>query len=398
MIFFCSTMRISRYFGVESNIMNSIIMSKKSFSFLKGIPFREIKRLLYYKVKRFQNKYYGRPMVCWDGRVFQPLRLHFVITNRCNARCPHCYFIQQDKNYFDKPGIDIPFNQFRSIFDYYAPLIHTCSLEGGEALLHPEIWRIIDYIDSKKINITFNTNGMAIYSNLDEIIRSKLKNLTVSLDAITAEEYISQKGISNKKVFDSCVNGIKELVKLGKRQGGSPLNVNISFVVNKNNVNQMPDMIRFGESLGVGQVILQNMHTMDLIENKWSQFLSLQPEDVDSVFKEIMSRNDYKVSVSLPFVFSKENEDFYCASLFNQAIVNYNGNFSPCCHIGCDQKYGNFFDSSRAYNSEAIRDLRRSFIDGNIPSFCKYCSRRYRQTWMFTVRPSKWQVKNWEHK
>ena len=113
------------------------------FSFLKGTSLREIKRLFYARLKQSQNKYYNRSLVCWDGRVLQPLRLHFVITNRCNARCPHCYFLQQDENYFDKPGIDISFNHFRSVFDLYAPLINTCSLEGGEALLHPEIWKIM---------------------------------------------------------------------------------------------------------------------------------------------------------------------------------------------------------------------------------------------------------------
>ena len=235
-------------------------------------------------------------------------------------------------------------------------------------------------------------------NHLDKIIHSKLRNLTISLDAITAEGYISQKGISNKTVFDNCVDGIKELVRLGRRREGNPLTVNISFVVNKNNVSQMPDMISFGESLGVGQVILQNMQTIKGADDKGTEFLSLQPEDVDSVIKEIMSRNDYKVSVSLPFVFSEENEDFYCASLFNQVIVDYSGNFSPCCHIGCEPKYGNFFSSPRGYNSKAIRDLRRSFIAKNIPLFCEYCSRRYKQAWIFNPINKKWHLRDWQQK
>lgn len=84
-------------------------------------------RMLTYSSLRFL------PRLFFKGR--RPIHLTFFITNRCNARCPYCFYreeLNQDKDLLTIVEIEKVVRSFRS------PLLWLL-LSGGEPFLHPAI-------------------------------------------------------------------------------------------------------------------------------------------------------------------------------------------------------------------------------------------------------------------
>lgn len=92
----------------------------------------------------------------------QPKRFYFALTNFCNRSCELCScHSDPTKSTF------IPFNKFKEILNCGQP--YEAQLEGGEPLLHPEFWNMIDFLNEdemcKRINLC--TNAVLIDWNMD---------------------------------------------------------------------------------------------------------------------------------------------------------------------------------------------------------------------------------------
>jgi len=93
-------------------------------------------------------------------------RLYINITNACNTNCPFCcmYSSTENSKYMD-------FDTFRSIVDKYDSEFEL-QLEGGEPLLHPNVYLFIEYALSKKgckkVNIL--TNGIVLENHIRRIV------------------------------------------------------------------------------------------------------------------------------------------------------------------------------------------------------------------------------------
>ena len=109
--------------------------------------------------------------------VAQGNRVYINILNKCNERCPFCcMFSSPDKNTI------MPFETFVSILQHEntkgLPL--EVQLEGGEPLMHPELYLFLEYLAHIKVaKITITTNGTLLrrhhMSKLAEVIgRNKI--------------------------------------------------------------------------------------------------------------------------------------------------------------------------------------------------------------------------------
>lgn len=81
--------------------------------------------------------------------------VHWSITGRCNYRCKHCFMNAPDAKFGE-----LPTSACLDLVDQMADCgIATISLTGGEPLVHPGFWEIIDRLSERKIHIS------EIYSN-----------------------------------------------------------------------------------------------------------------------------------------------------------------------------------------------------------------------------------------
>ena len=89
--------------------------------------------------------------------------VHWSVTGRCNCRCRHCYLSAADARYGELSHEDA-----MKIIDGFGECgIQTCSITGGEALVRPDFWEIIDRITGLGIGIdTVYSNGLMVNERL----------------------------------------------------------------------------------------------------------------------------------------------------------------------------------------------------------------------------------------
>lgn len=80
---------------------------------------------------------------------------HWSITGRCNCKCRHCLLSAPDARYGELSHEDI----MRIVNDLGDCGVLNCSITGGEPLVRPDFWEIIDALRDRDIGI------MQIYSN-----------------------------------------------------------------------------------------------------------------------------------------------------------------------------------------------------------------------------------------
>ena len=88
---------------------------------------------------------------------------HWSITGRCNCKCRHCFLSAADGRYGELSHEDI----MKIANDLGDCGVLRCSITGGEPLVRPDFWEIIDALIERGIGISqIYSNGLAINERL----------------------------------------------------------------------------------------------------------------------------------------------------------------------------------------------------------------------------------------
>ncbi len=137
----------------------------------------------------------------------------FVIepTNFCNAKCRMCPHVVMTRS---KQHMDM--GMFRKIIDEMDEngLKELLLLHFGEPLLHPNIFDMIDYVDSKSNLgvVFFSTNGIMLDEDkIHRLLSSRLTYVQISLQAIDKESYAR---IAPNVPFEKVMANLERLIEL----------------------------------------------------------------------------------------------------------------------------------------------------------------------------------------
>jgi SynChlorMet cassette radical SAM/SPASM protein ScmF len=173
-------------------------------------------------------------------------QIYFYLTQGCNLRCRHCWIAPkyQSKNN-SYPALDL--DLFKSIIEQANPLGLTgIKLTGGEPLLHPEINEILEYIQTKDLRLTVETNGVLCTAKLaSKIADCKNPFVSVSLDGADSPTHEWVRGVEG--CFNEAIDGLKNLASAGLRP-------QVIMTIMRHNKDQMELIVRLAESLGAGSV------------------------------------------------------------------------------------------------------------------------------------------------
>lgn len=114
-------------------------------------------------------------------------QIYFYLTQGCNLACRHCWLAPP----FDEDGNKYPsllLTLFKQAIKEGKDLgLSSVKLTGGEPLLHPDIFAIIEFIKQNKLGLTIETNGLLMDRKAARAIASVLNRfVSVSLDGINA--------------------------------------------------------------------------------------------------------------------------------------------------------------------------------------------------------------------
>jgi SynChlorMet cassette radical SAM/SPASM protein ScmF len=171
--------------------------------------------------------------------------IYFYISGECNLRCRHCWIDPTDNGKDGDRFIDPEL--FRRIVGQAMDMgAFGVKLTGGEPLLHPDIFRMLDIIIDNGLDLILETNATLctpeIAARLAECRGAKV---SVSLDGSDAETHDWMRGTDG--CFRLALEGIGELAKAGFRP-------QVIATVHRRNIRQLEDIVRLAESIGAGSV------------------------------------------------------------------------------------------------------------------------------------------------
>ena len=315
--------------------------------------------------------------------VKAPRIIAWEITRSCNLSCAHCRAAAEFGHYHGELSLD----EIKKVIDNIVTISNPILiLTGGEPLLRPDIWEIIDYCHEKGAMPVVGTNATLITDEIAaKLAEHKIPRISVSIDFATAEEHDAFRG--EPGCFDASIEGIK----VAKRHG---VGVQINTTVTKQNVHELPAIHDLAEELGVDAfhifMLVPTGRGSDLID------LELSPEESEKAltwayerqktsplhFKPTDSPHYYRIIRQLAKKEGKKvtREEYGmdamtrgCLGGITFGFISHVGDVQPCGYF--DMQLGNVKEqpfSEIWTNSKVFNDLRDySLLKGKCGA-CEY--------------------------
>ncbi|UCE51517.1 MAG: radical SAM protein [Desulfobacterales bacterium] len=308
-----------------------------------------------------------------------PPRFSFTITSKCNLRCPTCQYVLKDPKLFENSGF-MRIDDYKSTLNKYKGYITNLTLTGGEATLHPELEKFIDFSLSLGLKVSLISNGILIRKKLSAL--KKLHDLNVTLDAYDFQSFARNRG-GTAKQWDHIMEGLQTLRE-------NQIKFTISFLTTRKNIDEIFHLIEFADEFQPTTLRLNSFNphgkAKDLVLTK------SDPHVID-VISEIMKRNDYSYNIKLPFVFDDRHPYFsnkICMYPWHGVYINENCDIAYCCQLPHDARIGNICDNYD-FNSKNMLKWRKTLLNHKLPVDCKFCHRRFKGDYTkFITKKWKW--------
>ena len=167
-----------------------------------------------------------------------PLEGRIDLTYRCNNNCLHCWLRiprdeKEEKNELSLEEIEELVNDARQLG------CRRWSISGGEPMLRVDFADIFDYITSKSVSYSINTNGTLITRDIAKLLKRKGSKL-IALYGATPE--VNDHITRNPGSFAAAMQGIAYLKEAG-------VVFTIQIIPMKENFHQIQDMMDLAKSL-----------------------------------------------------------------------------------------------------------------------------------------------------
>jgi radical SAM protein with 4Fe4S-binding SPASM domain len=176
-----------------------------------------------------------RPIVVWN------------ITRTCNLRCIHCYSDSEAAKY---PG-ELSWEQMEAVVeDLAAYKVPALLLSGGEPLVHPDFFKLVDFATAKGLKLTISTNGTLITPERAALLKeAAVAYVGISLDGIgdIHDHFRGKKG-----AFDEAVKGFHACHEVGQKTG-------LRLTLTRHNVENIEKILDFIHEQNIQRVCFYHL-------------------------------------------------------------------------------------------------------------------------------------------
>ncbi|WP_346355709.1 putative heme d1 biosynthesis radical SAM protein NirJ1 [Azotosporobacter soli] len=175
------------------------------------------------------------PVVAWN------------VTRTCNLKCVHCY-ADSDAQKYD--GELTTAEALRFIDDCAAFKVPVLLLSGGEPLIRPDIFQLVEYANQRGIRTTFSTNGTLI----DAALAQKIKSLNVGYVGISLDGLgeANDKFRGKSGAFEQALRGIRHCLAVDQRVG-------LRFTINRYNFHDLENVFQLIETEKIPRVCFYHL-------------------------------------------------------------------------------------------------------------------------------------------
>ncbi|MEU4620040.1 radical SAM protein [Actinoplanes sp. NPDC023801] len=314
-----------------------------------------------------------------------PAHLQLEVTSACNLRCTMC-LVRYRPPVNKLAGAMAPELYHRLVED--VPL-RQLTLQGlGEPLLSPYLPEMIEAAVRRGIRVGFNTNATLLNRRRAvELVASRVDWLHVSLDGATAGAY---EAIRDGADFDTVIANLAGLVQEKRAAGSATPWIRVVFVAMRDNVAELPALVRLLSRIGVDELRVQNLsHSFDDTDpagryDEIRTFTAGQAlwtgDDLaraEAAFAEArLVAAGENVRLRLPRF--NDQGGGGCTWPWDAAYITSAGVVQPCCMVMGDDRVSlgdlNEAGFPEIWRGAAYRDFRRRLAGDDPPEVCRGCS------------------------
>jgi putative metalloenzyme radical SAM/SPASM domain maturase len=190
-----------------------------------------------------------------------PSKLFVEVTSRCNIACTMCV---KQSTYCGIVDGDMKLSTFESLFPVL-PEIDSLVLNGiGEPLLHPDLEQFVSEARVRMPSdglISFQTNGLLLTDiRMHDLVQAGLDRISFSVDAM-------EPNLLQQVRTGAELKGIEEALKISSRYKaavpGRPLEIGIEYVLQKDNLENLPATLRWAAARGADFALVTHMLAYD---------------------------------------------------------------------------------------------------------------------------------------
>ena len=167
-----------------------------------------------------------------------PLDAQIDVTYRCNNNCRHCWVniaaaapVKSDELVFDE--ITRIFEDARGMG------CRKWHISGGEPMLRPDFPELFDYITSRSLAYSLNTNGTLITPRIAQLMKRRGEKMVALYGATPA---VHDRVTRNRGSFEATMQGLARLKEAGA-------GFVVQLIPMRANYHQFKKMVRLAESL-----------------------------------------------------------------------------------------------------------------------------------------------------
>lgn len=173
-----------------------------------------------------------------------PYLVVWNFTNMCNLRCKHCY---QDAK-AEASADELTLKEKLDLVDtLYTAGVKVPMMSGGEPLLHPDFWPVLEKTVSLGMHSAAASNGTMITPEYARKLKSHgLSYIEISLDSVNPEKHDEFRGMTG--AWEKTVDGIRNCIDAG-------IFTAVATVFTKNTLDEVDAMVDFASKLGAQRFI-----------------------------------------------------------------------------------------------------------------------------------------------
>ncbi len=311
----------------------------------------------------------------------RPYKMKIESTNICNT---HCQLCPTGIGLQGRPKGKMSYENFTGLIDRFRRHLVALDLSmWGDPLIVPDIYRMIRYAHQRGIWTYISSNLHAFKphavredgkTQAELLVESGLDLMTCSLHGASQQTYeMYQPG----KRFDEAVEKIRQIIATRRRLGSSTPQLQLNFVVMKQNEHEVEAFRKLAESLGCKPIFsMPSANVRFQSKDKNLVSLGLADDVVEQKQKDLLNRwlpsdpnyrlSSYDQMLEGAYRSARYNgyKEHFCDWLWRQIVINWDGNVSTCCgSFEPGEDMGNVFQQplGRIWNGKKYRMARRSF-------------------------------------
>ncbi len=244
------------------------------------------------------------------------------VTRKCSLNCimcPHRRFSDQ---------IEMEFDVFREISNYFdrTKMIH---LQGwGEPLLHPRIFEMIE-ISKIHARTGLTTNGILLSRKACErVVDLSLDYIAVS---VGGEKYHSEIRLGSD--FRQVIDNVKKLNEVKRDRSAEHPKLNLTFLMTRTNAFELPAIVEVAHELNAGLIATNLDYVFDETTDSLKAFGSKERKKTLKYLKEA-EKKAKKLGVEFHHPAVDLREEAVCDALPHKSITfSAEGDVYPCVYL-----------------------------------------------------------------